>query len=36
MLPDVAAAVQAICLAHASLPVPPQVGSVMRLPAPRR
>lgn len=35
ILPDVAAALQAIATAHASLPVPPQVGSVMRLPAPK-
>jgi len=35
ILPDVAAALQAIAAAHAALPTPPQVGSVMRLPAPR-
>jgi acyl-CoA thioesterase FadM len=35
ILPDVAAALAAIAEAHSSLPVPPQVGSVMRLPAPR-
>ena len=35
ILPDVAAAVRAVTEAHAHLPVPPQVGSVMRLPAPR-
>lgn len=35
ILPDVAAALQAIAASHASLPVPPQVGSVMRLPAPK-
>lgn len=35
ILPDVAAALQAIASSHASLPVPPQVGSVMALPAPR-
>ncbi|CAN5579926.1 hypothetical protein BH10ACT2_BH10ACT2_25670 [soil metagenome] len=35
MLDEVAAAVHAICDAHSSLPVPPQVGSVMRLPAAR-
>ncbi|MFM8312409.1 MAG: thioesterase family protein [Ilumatobacteraceae bacterium] len=35
ILPHVAAALQAIATAHASLPVPPQVGSVMRLPVPR-
>lgn len=35
ILPDVAAALAAIADAHASLPVPPQVGSVMRLPPPR-
>ncbi len=34
ILPDVAAALQAIAASHAALPVPPQVGSVMRLPAP--
>ncbi len=32
ILPDVAAALQAIAAAHSVLPVPPQVGSVMRLP----
>lgn len=35
ILPDVAAALQAIAAAHAQLPIPPQVGSVMRLPPPR-
>jgi carnitine 3-dehydrogenase len=35
ILPGVAAAVRAITEAHAVLPVPPQVGSVMRLPAPK-
>ena len=35
ILPDVAAALQAICAAHATLPIPQQVGSVMRLPPPR-
>jgi acyl-CoA thioesterase FadM len=35
MLDDVAAAVQAISTAHAHLPVPPQVGTIMRLPPPR-
>lgn len=35
ILPHVAAALQAIAHAHAHLPVPPQVGSVMRLPPPR-
>jgi carnitine 3-dehydrogenase len=35
ILPDVAAALQAIAAAHASLPVPSQVGSVMRLPVPK-
>jgi len=35
ILPDVAAALQAIAAAHASLPVPPQVGSVMQLPPPK-
>lgn len=35
ILPDVAAALAAIAEAHSSLPVPPQVGSVMRLPPPR-
>jgi|GEM_PF-54770 len=35
ILPEVAAAVRAITAAHAHLPVPPQVGSVMRIPAPR-
>jgi carnitine 3-dehydrogenase len=35
MLPDVAEAVHAIARAHASLPVPPQAGTVMRLPPPR-
>ncbi|MEN9645726.1 MAG: hypothetical protein RL238_2395 [Actinomycetota bacterium] len=35
ILPDVAAALQAIATAHAALPIPPQVGSVMRLPAPK-
>jgi hypothetical protein len=32
ILPHVAAALTAIAAAHAHLPVPPQVGSVMRLP----
>jgi carnitine 3-dehydrogenase len=32
ILPDVAAALQAIAAAHADLPVPPQVGSRMQLP----
>jgi carnitine 3-dehydrogenase len=31
MLPDVAEAVRSIAASHAVLPVPPQVGSVMRL-----
>ena len=35
ILPDVAAALAAIAEAHAALPIPPQVGSVMRLPQPR-
>jgi acyl-CoA thioesterase FadM len=35
ILPDVAAALQAIAASHASLPVPPQVGSVMQLPPPK-
>jgi acyl-CoA thioesterase FadM len=35
ILPDVAAALAAIAQAHAGLPIPSQVGSVMRLPAPR-
>lgn len=35
ILPHVAAALQAIAAAHAVLPIPPQVGSIMRLPAPR-
>lgn len=35
ILPHVAAALQAIVTAHAGLPVPPQVGAVMRLPANR-
>ena len=35
ILPVVKAALDAIGAAHASLPIPPQVGSVMRLPAPR-
>ena len=35
ILPHVAAALQAIAQSHASLPVPPQVGSVMKLPPPR-
>lgn len=35
ILPDVAAALTAIAQAHACLPIPSQVGSVMRLPAPR-
>ncbi len=32
ILPKVAAALAAICAAHADLPIPPQVGSVMRIP----
>jgi len=32
ILPHVAAALQAIAASHATLPVPPQVGSVMQLP----
>ena len=32
ILPNVAAALTAIRDAHAQLPIPPQVGSVMRLP----
>lgn len=32
ILPNVAAALQAIAAAHSGLPVPPQVGSVLRLP----
>ena len=35
ILPDVAAALHAIATAHAALPVPPQVGSVMQLPPPK-
>ncbi|MEY4175980.1 MAG: hypothetical protein RI900_3145 [Actinomycetota bacterium] len=35
ILPHVAAALQAIATSHAPLPVPPQVGSVMKLPPPR-
>ena len=35
ILPHVAAALAAIAEAHAGLPIPPQVGSVMRLPPPR-
>ena len=35
ILPHVKAALDAIASAHASLPVPPQVGSVMQLPPPR-
>ena len=35
ILPHVAAALAAIAHAHAGLPIPPQVGSVMRLPPPR-
>lgn len=35
ILPNVAAALAAIAAAHAHLPLPPQVGSVMRLPTPR-
>ncbi len=35
ILPEVAAALAAIAAAHAALPIPPQVGSVMRLPTPR-
>ena len=34
ILPKVAAALAAIRVAHANLPIPPQVGSVMRLPDP--
>jgi len=36
ILPDVAAALQAIAAAHADLPVPPQVGSRMQLPPPKQ
>lgn len=35
ILPNVAAALEAISAAHAALPIPPQVGSVMRLPEKR-
>lgn len=35
ILPNVKAALDAIAASHAGLPVPPQVGSVMRLPPPR-
>jgi acyl-CoA thioesterase FadM len=35
ILPHVAEALQAIATAHEPLPVPPRVGSVMRLPPPR-
>ena len=35
ILPAVAAALVAIAAAHAAFPTPSQVGSVMRLPAPR-
>lgn len=35
ILPHVAEALQAIAAAHAHLPVPPRVGSVMRLPPPK-
>lgn len=35
ILADVAAALQAIAAAHSTLPVPPQVGTVMQLPAAR-
>jgi len=35
ILPNVAAALAAIAAAHTHLPIPPQVGSVMRLPTPR-
>jgi carnitine 3-dehydrogenase len=35
ILPEVAAALAAVAAAHADLPIPPQVGSVMRLPAAR-
>ncbi|MGB8860863.1 MAG: thioesterase family protein [Ilumatobacteraceae bacterium] len=35
ILPHVAAALAAIAEAHSGLPIPSQVGSVMRLPAPR-
>jgi len=36
ILPDVATALGAITSAHADLPIPSQVGSVMHLPAPRQ
>jgi hypothetical protein len=36
ILPHVAAALQAIAEAHARMPVPKQVGSVMRLPPPKQ
>ena len=35
ILPDVAAALDAVAAAHAALPIPPEVGRVMRLPASR-
>ena len=35
ILPHVAEALQAIAATHASMPVPPRVGSVMRLPPPK-
>jgi carnitine 3-dehydrogenase len=35
ILPEVAAALQAIAAAHAPLPVPAPVGSVMQLPPPK-
>ena len=35
ILPEVAAPLAAIAQAHSTLPIPDQVGSVMRLPAPR-
>lgn len=35
ILPDVAAALTAIARSHESLPAPPQVGAVMRMPPPR-
>ena len=35
MLDDLAQAVQAIAEAHATLAIPPQVGSVMRMPPPK-
>ena len=36
ILPHVAAALAAVATAHTDLPIPSQVGSVMRLPSPRR